>query len=111
MKRSLRVTLFSILLSLTLFTILTVGLSGYFNMRSTAHELTAELLQQMGGHVDQHVEDVVNTAHRQSGIMQHLFSSGLLDMSDQARVAGYWHELVDSIELLSGIHFIRPDGT
>ncbi len=110
MKRSLRVTLLSILLSLTLFTVLAVGVTGYFNMRSSAHELTDELFEQMGAHVDQHVEDVVRTAHRQSGILQHLFKSGLLDPGDFPRLAGYAHEVVDSIPMLSGVYFIRADG-
>ncbi len=110
MKRSLRVTLLSILLSLTLFTVLVLGLTGYFNLRSTAHELTDELLDQMGAHVNQHVEDVVKTAHRQSGMMQHLFKEGLLDPDDFSRLASYCHEVVDSIPMLSGVYFIRPDG-
>src|SRR5438552_361166 len=110
MKRSLRVTLLSILLSLTLFTVLAVGVSGYFNMRSSAHELTDKLLAQMGAHVDQHVEDVVKTAHRQSTILQHLYKTGLLDPGDFKNFAGFAHEVVDSISMLSGIYFIRPDG-
>src|SRR5436305_4875095 len=110
MKRSLRVTLLSILLSLTLFTVLVVGISGYLNMRSSAHELTDELLAQMGAHVDQHVEDILNTANRQSGILQHLFKSGLIDPGDHKSLANFAFEMVDSISMLSGIYFIRPDG-
>ena len=108
MKRSLRVTLLSILLSLTLFTILIVGLSGYLNSRATAHELTDELLAQMGAHVDQHVADIVRTAHRQSSIMQHLFGIGQLGPDN---FAAYAHEVVASVPMMSGIYFIRPDGT
>jgi adenylate cyclase len=111
MKRSLRVTLLTVLLSLTLFTVLVVGGSGYLNMRSTAHELTDDLLAQVGGRVDQHVEDFVKTAHRQTGLLQHLSKSGLLDLNHSQLFANFAYEIVHSLPILSGVYYIRPDGT
>src|SRR4051794_3104652 len=111
MKRSMRVKLLQILLSLTLLTVLAVGVSGYLNMRSSAHELTDELLEQIGAHVDQHVENFVDTAHRQTSVMQHLFKSGLLDLNQFKLFANFAYEIVDSLPILSAVYYIRQDGT
>jgi adenylate cyclase len=109
MKRSLRVTLLSILLSLTLFTVLIIGLSGYLNLRTSAGEFTEKLLQQSAARVDQRVEEIVETAHRETTIMQHLFSSGVLDLRDFQRLASYWYEVVESVPGMSSIYFIRAE--
>ncbi len=110
MKRSLRVTLLTILLSLTLVTVIGVGLSGYLNLRTVARELSTDVLEQTSGRIDERVTELVQTAQQQTSIMLHLFESRALDPSDFPRLAYYWYEVLHAVPQISGLYFIRDDG-
>ena len=69
MKRSLRITLLSILLSLTFFTVLGVGVSAYYNLHHSAEDLKDEILKQSAARVEQRVEELVRVARRQTAMV------------------------------------------
>src|SRR5436309_1262533 len=97
--RTLRLTLLTILLSLTLLAVLLMGLSSLYHMRNTADDLSRKLLAQTSERIDHRIDDLVHTATSQGDVNLHLFKSdlfkaGQLSPDDFDRMASYWSEVL-----------------
>ena len=86
MKRTLRVTLLTILLSLTVLTISLLGYSGYANTHATAQQLSAKIIEQTSTAIDHRIDDLIYTATRQCNLSRHLLEHGLLAANDFPRL-------------------------
>jgi hypothetical protein len=112
MKRTLRVTLLTILLSLTVLTISLVGYSGYANSRATAHQMSAKIIEHTSAAIDHRINDLVFTATRQCNLSRHLLEHHLQSADDFPRLARYWYEVLDAFPNLSNIYLtLEADGT
>src|SRR5262245_62754236 len=105
-RRTLRVRLLTVLLSLTLFVVLFVGGSGYLNMRSAGQEFADQSLKQTADRIDHRLDYLVYTAIRQNDLNQHIISSGLAGPNDATRLAAYWHEVLLAYPTISNVYKI-----
>jgi adenylate cyclase len=90
MKFTLRFTLTTILLTLTLLTVAAVGYASYRNARFAADDLSAQILDQTSQRVDAQLNDLLMTANDQGRLNQRLLESGQFDPDDFPRLARYW---------------------
>src|SRR5262245_33713854 len=107
MKRTLRFTLLSVLVSLTLLTIAAVGISGFWNTYRTANDLTEQLLEQTAARVDRRIVELVQIGERQVAIYKHRFRNGLLSPNDPSPLGAYWFEIVEAIPIVNGMFYAR----
>src|SRR5262245_18205310 len=107
MKYSLRVTLLTILLGLTLLTVGVLGFSTYVNTRDTAQDLSRQILEQTSRRIDHEIEDIARTAWHQSDIYAQMLRTGLVHADDFTHLAVYSYQLVDLIEEVSGFFYVR----
>src|SRR5262245_33039790 len=75
-RRTLRVTLLTILLSLTVLTVFSVGVSGYWHMRRSVEDLSQKVLVSTSAGIDHRVDDLVHTATSQGDLNLHLLRAG-----------------------------------
>src|SRR4051812_31620158 len=79
MKRSLRVTLLTVLLGLTTLTAGGIGLVAYVDARDTATDLTKQTLRETSKRIEHQVDGLVGIARRQVVLDQELLEMGFLD--------------------------------
>jgi adenylate cyclase len=77
-RRTLRLTLLTILLSVTLLTALLMGLPSYRQMRSTADELSRKLRNQTSQRIDHRITELVRTATSQGDISESMHPEELV---------------------------------
>jgi adenylate cyclase len=108
-RRSLRVTLLTILLSLTVLTVTLVGASGYFNLNRTANEMSRQILTQTSHRVDHRADDLIYSVMRLGDLNDHLFQAGLLTTDDFPRLVRYWRRALEVHPSISNIYITLPD--
>jgi adenylate cyclase len=94
MKITLRLTLTSILVSLLLLTMGTFGFSFYRNARSTAADLSKQILDQNLLLIDFQINDALNAANEQGKTNVRLFKSGRFRHDNFPDLARYWLDLM-----------------
>src|SRR5262245_32833055 len=104
MKRSLRVTLLTVLLGLTIITVVLIGVTTYLNARATAHDLARQILDQTAERIDQQIDDLVQIARRQVTLNEHLFRTGFLGLEELTPLAEFWVEDLKSYYRLSALY-------
>jgi adenylate cyclase len=111
-KLRFRVTLLTLLVSLTLLTVLLVGSTAFYHTRRGADALARQVLQQTSVRIDQRVTALVRTATRQAAVTRELVRSRVLSPDDPARVAAYWVEVMEAHPELGNLYFTRDsDGS
>ncbi len=90
MKFTLRFTLTSILLALTLFTVASLAYVSYRNARFTADDMSAQILDQTSQRVDARVNSLLLAANTQGDLNRRLIESGQYDPRDFPKLARYW---------------------
>lgn len=112
MKRSLRVTLLTILISLTVLSIGLVGINGFLQSQEATRELTQQIVKQATRRVDTEIDDLLHSAERQTKLNQHLFATGLLDVVYLQFTAEYWLEVLKTHPSISALYItLEADGT
>jgi adenylate cyclase len=110
--RTLRVTLLTILLSLTFLTVSLVGFSGYLLHRNTADDLSGKLLASTSERIDHRIDDLVHTATSQGDVNLQLFDGGVLSPDNFNGMAGYWGKVLQVRRQMSNIYLtLEKDGT
>ncbi len=94
MKFTLRITLLTIVLFLIMLTVAGLGYSSYRNARSSAHELTGQILDQTSQRIDGEINDLLWTAINQGDLDRRLLESGQLGVHDFARMSHYWADVL-----------------
>jgi adenylate cyclase len=94
MKLTLRFTLTTILLALTLFTVASLAYVSYRNARFTADDLSAQILDQNSQRVDSRVNSLLLAANTQGDLNRRLLESGQFDARDFPKLARYWLEVM-----------------
>ncbi|MFL5240678.1 MAG: adenylate/guanylate cyclase domain-containing protein [Gemmataceae bacterium] len=94
MKFTLRITLLTIVLFLIVLTVAGLGYSSYRNARSSAEELTGQILDQTSQRIDSEINDLLWTANNQGNLDLLLFQSGHLSANDFKRTAHYWVDVL-----------------
>lgn len=110
MKLTFRATFLGILLTFIAVTLSVVGASSYFSARFTAHDLTAQLLEQTSARVEQQVQKLIARATDQSALNRRLLEAGRLETSDFSGIIAYWLPAMSVSPELSSL-FIGSEAT
>jgi len=111
MKHSLRVTLLTVLLGLTILTAGVMGVVAYLDARNTATGMTQQILGETSKRIEHQVDDLVSISRRQVLLNEHLLEMGVFD-ADSARLIKFWEKVLDEYHSLSALYLTRAsDGT
>ena len=92
MKLTFRTTLLSILLTLVFFTVAGVGVSSYWNAHSTAHTLSAQVIEQTSLHIDGQIQSFLDAATAHARLNRRLLEADRYQVHDFPPLAAYWLE-------------------
>ena len=101
MRFRFRFTLLAILLLLLGVTAAALGVSSYLSMRSSAEDLSGQILEQTSQRVDQQIARLLDVAADQGRLNGRLFRSGHHDAHDFRRLAPYWLEAMRALPVLT----------
>jgi len=111
-KRSLRVTLLTVLIAITTLTAAVIGLVSYLNARDTATDLTKQTLRETSKRIEYQVDDLVGIARRQVSLNEQLLANGFLETDSSTKLIVYWEQVLDSYHSLNALYLTRAnDGT
>jgi adenylate cyclase len=112
MKRSLRVTLLTVLIGLTTLTAGAIGVVSYLDARDTATDLTQQILREASQRIESRVEDLVGIARRQVVLNERLLEMGFLEANSPARLIDFWETVLDAYRDLNALYLTEAsDGT
>ncbi|MBY0524794.1 MAG: adenylate/guanylate cyclase domain-containing protein [Gemmataceae bacterium] len=112
MKHSLRVTLLTVLLGLTILTASLLGIVAYLDARDTATDLTRQILHETSKRIEHRVDDLVRIARRQVLLNERLLQEGFLEEDSPARLIEYWEQVLNEYHSLNALYLTRAsDGT
>jgi adenylate cyclase len=112
MKRSLRVTLLTVLLGLTALTAGVIGVVAYQDARDTATDLTQQILRETSKRIEHQVDDLVGIARRQVVLNERLLEMGFLEADSPARLIDFWEKVLGAYRSLNALYLTRAsDGT
>jgi adenylate cyclase len=112
MKRSLRVTLLTVLLGLTTLTVGVIGVVAYLDARDTATDLTQQVLRETSKRIEHQVDDLVGISRRQVVLNEQLLEMGFLEADSPARLIDFWEKVLDAYRSLNALYLTRAsDGT
>ena len=111
MKLTLRATLTSILVSLLLLTMGTFGYSFYRNARSTAADLSKQILDQNLLLIDFQINEMLTLANEQGATNVRLLQSGRFRVDNFPDLARYWLDLMEEHPRLTRLSLgLEADG-
>src|SRR5262245_15248606 len=96
MKFRLRVTLMTILLSLIGATTASLGIASFIGMRSSAADLSGQILDQTSLRVGQEVDHLLEVAASQGRLDLRLLRSGRYSARDFPHLAAFWVEVMQA---------------
>jgi adenylate cyclase len=105
MKLSLRAALMTILLALVLFTVLGLGVISYYNARTTADDLSMQVLEQTSERIDDQVNDLLRTATDHGNLNRRLLETGTVSAEDFSRLARLWLPVMEVHPRLTRLSF------
>jgi len=109
MKRSLRVTLLTVLIGLTSLTAGVIGAVGYLDARDTATDLTKQILGETSDRIECQVGSLVGIAHRQVLLNEQLLETGFLELDSPGRLIDYWETVLKAYPQLNALYLTRAD--
>jgi adenylate cyclase len=107
MKRSLRVTLLTVLLGLTLLTAGVNSFVAYLDSRDTATDITQQVLRETSKRIECQVDDLVGIAGRQVTFNEQLLKMGFLDPDEPAHLIDFWETVLRSYPQLNALYLVR----
>src|SRR6516162_3083684 len=107
MKRSLRVTLLTVLLGLTGLTVGIIGAVAYFDTRDTATDLTQQALREESKRIEHEVGDLVGIARRQVLLNQKLLETGSVELDSPASLIDFWDKILIAYPQLNALYLTR----
>src|SRR5262245_10910523 len=107
MKRSLRVTLLTVLLGLTTLTAGVIGVVGYLDARDTATDLTQQVLRETSKRIESQVDDLVGIARREVVLNEELLERGFLEADSPARLIAFWEKVLAAYRSLHALYLTR----
>lgn len=110
MQVSFRATLFSLMLTVLLIGVLSLGLAAYFYAQFSANDLGGQVLQQTVERVAQHVRHSLQEAESEAETIEDLMVQGTLDSSDHEAVTDYFVSALKARPGLSYLSFGMPSG-
>lgn len=107
MKRTLRATLLTVLLGLTVLTAGVIGAVGYLDSRYTATDLSRQILKETAERIEFQVDDLVRIARRQFLLNEHLLEMGFFDVDSDPRLLAFWEKVLESYHRISALYLTR----
>jgi adenylate cyclase len=96
-----RVTLMTLLLVLLGVTAAALSLSSYLSIRSSAEDLSRQIVEQTSQRVDQQVSRLLDVAVAQGRLNGQLLQSGQYDSGDFRPLARYWLEVMRALPVIT----------